>query len=663
MKKLFFLSLVLSMQISISTADHHVAMDLTYRATGVFPDEYEITLTFYRDCDGMSTPPDVVVCFRSVSCSFLGSVTLNYISGPSLVPWPDCVQYPGGNNGCQGGGVYGVEKTVFRGTVILPYQCADWEFEYLDCCRNYDITTVLNAGTENFYIHATLDNLNFTSNNSPVFSNIPVVVWCLGKEHVYDSGISEADGDSLHFELTTPQSLNNMVICDPNNPSPYDVTYNGSYTAANFISSSTGVSFDPLSGVITFTPNLIQTTIVDLTVKEYRNGTLIGTTTRAIEVFISPNCASSIPEFITSTIAGTPDAVEAFCGDSIIVLPIDRNIFCSSAAADASDFLAWDINGQPLTILAVQPVNCSPVYSASVKIAFDRKLMKGVSKIWTMTGTDGNTLLSECGDQMLTADTVNIVLLDDTSCLGAVSVAFYSSDTIWCDKKAIDYFDISTNNPTSWQWYFQGAVPLSSTAQHPAGIYYPSYGTFDVKLVACNNGDCDSLVMPGFITEHQIPPAPVVTQSNDTLYSTPAFSYQWYDQGGMIAGEVNPWLKVPGPGNYFVVISDSIGCSTPSGLFVIAGLDEHLQIQNHVTVMPNPLANEATISLYMSRTGLADVSIMDMKGRKVLQVFSGTCNQGGQQIKFQAGNLTPGVYVCRVTTAMESLQAKVIIQE
>ncbi|MBL0052871.1 MAG: hypothetical protein IPP29_15840 [Bacteroidetes bacterium] len=49
-----------------------------------------------------------------------------------------------------------------------------------------------------------------------------------------------------------------------------------------------------------------------------------------------------------------------------------------------------------------------------------------------------------------------------------------SSDSVFCDKQAIDFYDLSTNNPTQWLWFFSGASPSISTMQNPVNIYYAS---------------------------------------------------------------------------------------------------------------------------------------------------------------------------------------------
>ncbi|MBK8845170.1 MAG: T9SS type A sorting domain-containing protein [Bacteroidetes bacterium] len=151
-----------------------------------------------------------------------------------------------------------------------------------------------------------------------------------------------------------------------------------------------------------------------------------------------------------------------------------------------------------------------------------------------------------------------------------------SSDTIFCEKQSINFFDLSTNNPTSWQWYFTGAQPNSSTLQNPNGIYYPNYGQFDVSLKVCNVGGCDSLFFPNFIAELQSPPAPIVTVNGSIMCSSPAYSYAWYETSSLstILSTTQCFQPLI-PGDYFVIIADSNGCSTPSATVIITSIKEH----------------------------------------------------------------------------------------
>ncbi|MBL0053995.1 MAG: T9SS type A sorting domain-containing protein [Bacteroidetes bacterium] len=170
-----------------------------------------------------------------------------------------------------------------------------------------------------------------------------------------------------------------------------------------------------------------------------------------------------------------------------------------------------------------------------------------------------------------------IIKFCDTTSAIIPTVNLSASDTILCDKQSINFFDLSLNNPTSWQWYFPGAQPDTSTLQNPTGIYYPSYGQFDVSLKACNAGGCDSLYFPNFITELQSPPAPVVTANGSMMCSSPAFSYAWYETANLtLLLSSNQCYQPTLPGNYFVIIADSNGCSKPSATIAITAMQNEI---------------------------------------------------------------------------------------
>jgi len=153
-----------------------------------------------------------------------------------------------------------------------------------------------------------------------------------------------------------------------------------------------------------------------------------------------------------------------------------------------------------------------------------------------------------------------------------------ASDSVFCDKQAIDFYDLSTNNPTQWLWFFSGASPSISTMQNPVNIYYASPGSFDVILIACNSLGCDTLIMPLFITELPQPPIPVVLASGDTLLCSNATAYQWYNVNNTNVVLGTDSFYVPSvAGNYYCLITDTAGCQSPSN---VVGITTNLNQQN-----------------------------------------------------------------------------------
>jgi len=56
----------------------------------------------------------------------------------------------------------------------------------------------------------------------------------------------------------------------------------------------------------------------------------------------------------------------------------------------------------------------------------------------------------------------------------------------------VNYLSTSTQNPTSYYWYFPGGTPTTSIESSPT-IQYNTIGKFDVKLTVSNNFGTDSI--------------------------------------------------------------------------------------------------------------------------------------------------------------------------
>jgi gliding motility-associated-like protein len=78
-------------------------------------------------------------------------------------------------------------------------------------------------------------------------------------------------------------------------------------------------------------------------------------------------------------------------------------------------------------------------------------------------------------------------------------VQFVANQTEICDSMCISFTDQSTNNPTSWQWFFPGAVPGGSNLQNPTNICYYDTGTFTVTLIATNQFGSTTLTKTNYI--------------------------------------------------------------------------------------------------------------------------------------------------------------------
>jgi hypothetical protein len=262
--------------------------------------------------------------------------------------------------------------------------------------------------------------------------------------------------------------------------------------------------------------------------------------------------------------------------------------------------------------------------------------------------TDGGIAGDKTQDTWGDTDYWIIKFCDTSQAIYVPSTSLMSSDTNFCNVKCIDFTDLSTNNPTSWQWLFPGSDSLMSNMQNPINICYNSYGSFDVTLISCNSAGCDTLFLPGFINEYQ-QPTPTITQSNDTLFSSPAVDYQWWSvDSGLIVGATNAYYIPTQGGSYFVVVTDTVGCNGSSNPIVISSVNELAVGSSQLAIAPNPNNGSFTISL---NHPVKDYSlhIINSLGQ-TLKSWQSSVDNGQFKFDVDLGDAPAGLYIVELIT-------------
>ncbi len=107
----------------------------------------------------------------------------------------------------------------------------------------------------------------------------------------------------------------------------------------------------------------------------------------------------------------------------------------------------------------------------------------------SLTASDGTNTDTE-------TKTDFIEVLDSSYLPKADFVANYT--TIYAGG-SVDFTDLTTGIPTSWEWTFTGASTASSTQQNPSGIVYPNVGFYPVKLIVVNSYGSDTITKIDYI--------------------------------------------------------------------------------------------------------------------------------------------------------------------
>jgi gliding motility-associated-like protein len=270
-----------------ASATHSTGADLQYVWLG--GTTYRITLNFYRDCAGINAPTAPVINIKGCSAAQTTSLTLTQLGAPTEV-LPSCPT--AGPSRCNGGTNVGIQRYTYSAVVTLnSTPCANWIFSFQHSARNNAITDIQMPGNQDLYVQAILNNVAVAGNNSSDFTTEPVPYICSGFPFTFNHGAFDADGDSLTYSMVTPMNGPNSTVA-----------YLPGFSAANPLTTTpvNSTVFNTQNGQLTFTPNGTQQGIVAIIVREYRNGVLIGSTMRDMQVLVTAGgCNNSSPAFAT----------------------------------------------------------------------------------------------------------------------------------------------------------------------------------------------------------------------------------------------------------------------------------------------------------------------------------------------------------------------------
>lgn len=173
------------------------------------------------------------------------------------------------------------------------------------------------------------------------------------------------------------------------------------------------------------------------------------------------------------------------------------------------------------------------------------------------------------------------------------------NDTAICNGNPVT---LAASGGCSYQWDQSVAqnvpfVPTSTTTYHVTVT----------SVTGCSSTD-DIIV-----TVNPLPSVPTITQYTHYLLSSVAASYQWYDSTGILFNDTLQLLVPQSDGWYYVVITDSNGCSAVSASFYF--------LQTDVTASPTVNDNysyyvfDGHIEINLQDETL--VSITDVHGKKL----------------------------------------------
>ena len=199
---------------------HIVGGEFTYSCRGWLNGDpgsgikvYDVRINMYRDCIGQGayfdgapggqgpnggfSGPGNISIYRgndlyeptlNIALTSVSDVPIN-LGNPCLVITEEVCQQIG----------------IYEFTVELPVSDETYTLTYQRCCRNAEITNLVNPAEigSTYFIRINAEAQR-RCNDSPVFNIDPPIAICVNEEFQIDLGASEADGDSLVYKFCNP---------------------------------------------------------------------------------------------------------------------------------------------------------------------------------------------------------------------------------------------------------------------------------------------------------------------------------------------------------------------------------------------------------------------------------------------------------------------------
>lgn len=120
---------------------------------------------------------------------------------------------------------------------------------------------------------------------------------------------------------------------------------------------------------------------------------------------------------------------------------------------------------------------------------------------------------------------------------------FYADVTEITPGDTVNFFDLSSGNPTQWTWWFEGGEPGTSSLQNPTNIVYPTVGSYYVKLRTKNSFGNNTVQKDGYIVVGNVSVKELSEANRIMVYPNPSHglvtvrlmeSAEAWGHGGMV---------------------------------------------------------------------------------------------------------------------------------
>jgi PKD repeat protein len=300
--------------------------------------------------------------------------------------------------------------------------------------------------------------------------------------------------------------------------------------------------------------------------------------------------------------------------------------------------------------------------SASIQNPFTVYLNAGTFDV-TLTVTNADGTESEYKQSYITVDEVLLPEAD-----------FEADTTEITEGESINFSDLTINNPTNWEWIFEGGDPQTSSDTNPENIVYDVPGSYAVTLTAENFTGADTAIKENYITVNQglAPLADFYADKTEImlgdtvnffdLSSNDPEIWLWTFEGGTPSGSgvQNPTGIVYNEEGAFDVslrARNPFGSHTTlkEGYILVGNVSvKDINQARSMLVYPNPSSGKVTVRVGNKLAAGAVLTVLNTFGKTILsQGFN------NDRIQLDLGNQPNGLYIIRIQAGSSIYQGKV----
>lgn len=295
--------------------------------------------------------------------------------------------------------------------------------------------------------------------------------------------------------------------------------------------------------------------------------------------------------------------------------------------------------------------------------------------------------------------------IDDVTGIAPVSNFTSNIQALPIGGGTVDFYDLTSNGPTTWSWSFPGGTPSTSNVRNPTGISYTATGAYTVSLTTTNSFGSNLKTFVNYITVAgvtlnsfvlQSPPTNTTIQVSQADPSTVQFKWGTANPSSSVyykfkLRKVGTTADVPfnsdNNGRDSVItfrksnldsIAQSLG-TTGDSVYCIwkvtgyNGLDSVTSNQFVVTIRrntiginqisstvpekfslynnyPNPFNPVTVIKFDIVKSQNVKLRVFNMLGEEITVLVDQNLTPGSYSVDFNAGSYSSGMYFYRLET-------------